>query len=203
MSDQPPRTEVEFLEEMKRSWASDFRFFSNTGKEERERWVVQEFLSRRSLTFTIEEIQSHEQKNKVDVGFRNALFQIKEIPEPGSLRSGEIKATYRRVMEAKSVQETVGPSPAYDVPPPVNGYELVRDKAQELAHDARYLAVRGNLDLLLYVTRTRASLIQWSEINVPELSALGWRSISCLMGDHAIVLFARVDAPAFLRHEGS
>lgn len=203
MNDQPPPTEAEFLEAMKRSWASDFHFFSNAGKEKRERWVVHEFLSRRSITFSKEEIQSHEQKSKVDVEFRDALFQIKEIPEPGSLRSAEVEAIYRRVMEAKSVQETIGPGFVYDVPPPVNGYELVRDKAKELAYDARYLGIKGNLDLLLYLTRTRVALVQQSEVNVADLSAFGWRSISCLMGNQAIILFARIDAPEFLRHEGN
>ncbi len=195
--------ETDLLEEMKRSSASDFHFFSNARKEERERSVVQEFLSRRSVVFAIDEIKLQEQNSNVDVKFRDAHFQIKEILVPGYRRSAEVEATYRQVMAAKTVQDTIGPGSVYDVPPSVDGYDLVRHEAQKLAEDRRYVQAKGTLDLLLYVTRTRVSLVQQTKVNYGELSAMGWRSISCLMGDRALVLFGQVGAPAFLRHEGS
>ena len=203
MSDQPSSEKDEALEAMKRSWASDFHFFNNAGKDVRERWVVHEFLSRLSVTFGLDEIKSQEQSSKVDVQFRDARFQIKEIPDPGSRRSAEIKAIYHRVLAAKTIQDTIGTPFVYDVPPPVSGYELVRDKAKELAEDPRYIDAKASLDLLLYVTRTRATLVKQTEINLEELSKMGWRSVSCLMGHRALVLFGRVDAFMFLRHKDS
>lgn len=199
MSSPSPSNEADFLEEMKRSWASDFHFFSNAGKEERERWVVGEFLSLRAVDFSVEELHSHEQQSKVDVEFRNARFQIKEIVTPGDHRGADVKATYRRVMAAKSLQETIGPGFSYGVPPIADTFELIREKAEELATDRRYLEVKMTLDLLFYVTRTNASHLEQGTIGAVQLASLGWRSISCLMGSEAVVLFAREDAPDFLR----
>lgn len=73
MTDHSPTTDAEILEAMKRSWASDLHFFSNAGKEERERWVVKEFLDQLSIKYSVEELFSHEQKSDVDVQFRDAL----------------------------------------------------------------------------------------------------------------------------------
>jgi len=198
MSPTLPSSEDEILEGMKRSWKSDFHFFSNAGKEERERWVVAEFLRLRAINYSVEELRSLEQQSKVDVEFRDARFQIKEIVDPGSKRGAEVKANYRRVMVAKSLKDTIGPGFAYDVPPIANTYELILEKTQELAIDARYLDIKETIDLLFYVTRTRASSLNKSAINFGEFAALGWRSVSCLIGQEAFVLFAREDAPDFL-----
>lgn len=202
MSSTSPSNDAEFLEEMKRSSASDFHFFSNLGKEERERWVVGEFLGLRAVDFSVEELHSHEQQSKVDVEFRDARFQIKEIVTPGAQRSAEVEAIYWRVMAAKSLQETIGPGFSYDVPPVADTCELIREKAKELAIDRRYLEVKKTLDLLFYVTRTNASHLEQGAIDAVEFGSLGWRSISCLMGREAVVLFACKDAPYFLRQDG-
>jgi hypothetical protein len=200
MSKPVPQTEDEILEAMKRSWEADFHFFSNRGKEERERWVVTEFLSRLTIPFSIEELSSDEQSSKVDVIFRDARFQIKEIVVPNRKRGDEIRATYNLVMTANKLAETIGPSFVYDVPPPVNGYELIRERVNGLS--AKYGTDKRTLDLLFYVTRTYASIVKKNEIDAEELSLFGWRSISCLMGNHACVLFAQPDAPSFLVPKG-
>lgn len=184
---------------MKRSWASDAHFFANSGKEERERWVVQNFLTTLTMTFALEEIKSCVQSSKVDVEFRDARFQIKEIVTPGSRRTAEIKAIAQQVEAAKTLSETIGPGFVYDTPTVANGYELVRDQAKQLAEDPRYSNVKGSIDLLIYVTRTRASIARKTVHSDAELSATGWRSVCYLAGQHAVVLFAQIDAPDFLR----
>ena len=186
----------DILEDMKRSWEANFHFFSNRGKEERERWVVTEFLSRLTIPFSIEELHSDEQSSKVDVLFREARFQVKEILEPNAKRGDEIRTTYYRVMKAKKLAETIGLGFVYDVPTPVSGYDLIRERVKELS--AKYDSVKRTLDLLFYVTRTRVSIVQKDKVNTEDLSIFGWRSISCLMGNHACVLFAQTDAPSFL-----
>lgn len=164
---------------------------------------MREFLGRLSIAFAVDELHSHEQKSKVDVEFRGARFQVKEITEPNCRRNAEIEASYYRHMNAKTLKDTVAPVFGYDIPSILNGYDLVREGAQELSSDARYLQSKADLDLLFYVTRSWVSVVQQQEVKADELSSLGWRSISCLMGDRALVIFARADAPAFLRREGS
>ena len=199
MNNQPLLSEAEILAEMKRYWADTHQFYSRQGKEDRERWVVEEFLNCLSVSFATDELHPHPQHSQVDIEFRQARFQVKEIPNPNFRRGDEIKSTYRRVMEAKTLQDTVGPGFVYEVPPVVSGYDLVRDKARDLAFEEKYMDCKTNLDLLFYITRTRASIVETNDVKVEEMSSLGWRSVSCLMGSRALVLYATLEAPAFLR----
>lgn len=197
--DEPTADERALLAEMKRSWSENLRFYSNAGKEERERWVVAEFLTHLPVPFDPNELRSHVQKSKVDVEFRDARFQVKEIPDPNFRRGDEIKTTYHRVMNAKTLQDTVGPGFVYDVPRVESAFDLVRDTARELACSATYKDHKGTLDLLCYVTRTRASFISVKEVRPEELSLLGWRSISCLIGAQAVALYTGPDAPTIFQ----
>lgn len=187
--------EVALLDEMKRSSKDEAQFYSNKGKEAREAWVVSEFLRRINLPFEGYELVSQRQESKIDVQFRSANFQIKEIPDPNIRRGDEVKAVYKSVREAKTLQDTFGPGFVYDVPAISSAYQLVREKAAKAKYDGH----KANLDLLCYVTRTRASKISVDEVHLPELTALGWRSISCLIGNQATVLYIAHDAPLFLR----
>jgi hypothetical protein len=194
-----PPDESALLAEMKRAWAEQFQFFSNKGKEKREHWIAHQFLALLGLSFSDAELRSHPQASKVDVEFREALFQVKEITDPNFRRGDETKATYRRVMAAQTLQDTVGPGFVYDIPPPVSGYELVRDAAVELGESARYRSQKAHLDLLFYVTRTPTSPISSNDLGRRQLAATGWRSVSCLIGQQAVALHAAADAPKFLR----
>jgi hypothetical protein len=192
-------TEDEMLEAMRRNWAEERRFYSNHGKEERERWVVGELLTHRKLPFALEEITSLVQDNAVDVVFRSARFQVKEILTPAERRQDEFKDISNRVNAAICLQDTIGPAHAYDTPAPIDGYALITSKATKWAQHPKYLRSKRDLDLLFYVTRSGVSMPRAWTIDRTELSELGWRSISCLIRDQAIVLFASRDAPDFLR----
>jgi hypothetical protein len=185
---------------MKKDWQDQHEFFSTHGQRARERWVAIRFLTALPISFDADEVRDDEpQASDIDINFRGAHFQIKEIPDPNTRRSGEVKATNQRVQAAKTLQETIGPTFANDVPPTVNGYELVRDQALLLARDPKYIGSKQYLDLLLYVTRTRASVPSVGEVERKELGHIGWRSIGCLFGEQAIVLYAGEKAPKFLR----
>jgi hypothetical protein len=190
---------AKILAELKRDWSEYRNFYSNASKNERERWVVREFLSHLLVTFNDQEIVSEPQHSEVDVIFRTARFQVKEIPDPNFKRGDEIRATYEQVKKAKTLQDTVGPGFVYDMPELADGYDLVKERAAALASQAKYSATKENLDLLLYVTRTRTSRVRLSRVWAADFSTLGWRSVSCLMGSDSIVLHAMSYAPQFLR----
>ncbi len=139
-------------------------------------------------------------EDEIDVSFRDARFQIKEIVEPGRKRGAEIRAIYNQVKNANKLADTIGPGFVYDVPPPLNGYDLIRETVKGLS--TKYHAEKSTLDLLFYVTRTYASIVKKNEVNSEEMSLFGWRSISCLMGNHVCVLCAQPDAPSFLVRRG-
>ncbi|MES2937680.1 MAG: DUF1780 domain-containing protein [Pseudomonadota bacterium] len=192
-------SEAEILAEMKREWAERATFYSNAGKEDRERWVARAFLQTIGLVFEESDLITQPQHSKIDIQFANAKFQIKEIPDPDLRRTHEILAITRRVMAASTLAETVGPGFVYDTPPVVDGLALVIDRATKLSLERQYREEKRELDLLFYITRTRASLVQQSSAAEQALASLGWRSISALMGQRAVVLFAAPDAPVFLR----
>lgn len=187
------------LAQIRAPWPEERRFFSRLGKGDRERWTVDAFLKGMSIDFVSEELCSLPEESKVDVEFRSARFQVKEIPNPDTRRNDEVKETYRRVMAARTLQETIGPGFVYDVPRPISGYDLVIKSAREQSLNDKYLETKRSLDLLFYVTRTRTSAIDPREIRSEDLRALGWRSVSCLIGDLAFVLYAADDAPEFLQ----
>jgi hypothetical protein len=134
----------------------------------------------------------------VDVRFRDANFQIKEIVTSGTMRSLEVKSDYERVKYAIEPKDIVGPQLSYDVPAPAAVYSLVESDAVKLSLQPKYALVKSQIDLLFYVTRINASPVMPAEIQESTLRGLGWRSISCLAGPQAIVLFAAEGAPDFL-----
>lgn len=182
------------------------RFVSNPGKKELECWVVGEFLRLLQVTYTEDEIHPEHQTSKTDVEFQKACFQIKEILNPGAKPYAEARYKYE-FLKAATMPENIDnplfvydvPPPAYDIPSPTTIYALVSEAAHHQSISINYLHIKAELDLLLHVTRTRASLVKQSEIDLKFLSSLGWRSISCLSGNQATVLFANGHAPPFLR----
>jgi len=188
----------EILKDMKKSAWEDVQYFSNANKEVRERWVVSEFLSVLGIDYHEAEIVSLEQDNKVDVAFRKAKFQIKELPSPNFRRGKIYKDVFNSIKTAASLDEVSLVSGADDVPPTAIMYELILEKASELANSEKYMVLKSEIDLLIYVTHTRASLIQLHELKREKFSALGWRSISCVNSKQAVVLHSLHTAPKFM-----
>jgi hypothetical protein len=188
----------EILKHLEKSAREDVKYFANPNKEERERWVVSEFLSALDVDFHEAEIISLEQDNKVDVCFRSAQFQIKELTDPNLRRGKMYKDALNSIIAATSLEEVSLISDVRDLPPVANMYELILDMASELANSEKYMDLKNEIDLLIYVTRTRASLIQSHELKREKFSALGWRSISCVNSKQAVVLHSSQTAPKFI-----
>ncbi|AGF80088.1 Protein of unknown function (DUF1780) (plasmid) [Desulfocapsa sulfexigens DSM 10523] len=192
--------EHEILQNIKDAAQDALYFYSNRGKEERERWVVKELLKFLGIPHENSEIISHEQNSKTDVEFRKCSFQIKEIPDPCILRSKYYKDQYNAIKSARKLEDIELPATvAQDTPEITRMYDLVLLESQKLSESDVYLTTKNELDLVFYVTRTRASLVSNEEINAKDFVNLGWRSISCLNAKQAVVLFASKKAPAFFK----
>ena len=191
--------EREILDHLLKSAHDDRKYFSRDNKAERERWVVAELLAILGVTYHEEELISLAESSKIDVQFRDASFQVKELTDPELRRDKMYKDAYKSILAAKRLEDVTLVGDAREIPPTSNMYELVVELASGLASN-KYREVKSELDLLIYVTRTRASLIQRGEVDAELLSELGWRSISCVNAKQAVVLFASKAAPEFLRH---
>lgn len=174
-------------------------YFSNKGKPERERCVVAEFLRVVGIPFQVSELKSPEQESKVDVEFREARFQIKELTTPGLEPNRFAKDGYNSIKNAETLERVTFPSVAHDIPPAGRIYDLVREMVEDLSSELKYVAHKSGLDLLIEVTRTRASLIDPVEISTHDFADFGWRSVSCVNSKQAVVLYASSYAPEFLR----
>lgn len=190
--------EGQLLASMKREWVDMADLFGNRGASRRERWVVGEFLNVRGIAFTEDEVKSRPQDDPVDIDFREAAFQVKEIVASGSRRTGEIMKIARRVAAARTLEETLAPPTPTDTPDIADGNDVVLEEARELAQDRRYATTKAGIDLLFYMTRARTSLPRFQPSRVRDLELLGWRSISVLMTDYATVLQTAAGAPRFL-----
>ena len=171
----------------------DERFFSNAAKPERELWVAKEFLATLKVSYSDAELSVTPQYSDADVLFRDARFQIKEIPEPELRRSTELRSYRLRAESATCLEDLVEPAEARDIILS-NAYQLILDCASTTKYAP---AVKASLDLLCYVTRTYSGL--GTEEEKRQLENKGWRSISCLYGSRALLLFAAANAPAFLK----
>lgn len=191
------RDDKELLAKLEKHALNDVKFYSNSNKPERERWVVVKFLSILNIQHQYEEVCCLEQKMKADVHFRGAFFQVKELTNPDLKRGKLYKDAYNSIKAAKSLDDVRWIGEVQDVPPIVTMYDLIREKTEDLA-EGKYCSFKAELDLLFYVTRHCASLIQQSELRIDDFLSLGWRSVSCVNEKQAVVLFASQCAPKFI-----
>lgn len=175
----------------------DRDFFGRGGKQERERVAVSEFLSFLSLDFNESELVSQEERSKVDVQFREACIQVKELMDSDYPRTRIYKERYEN-LEAFPVRkhEPI----AYCTPAPSQQYQLVLDLMPKLGEKYKNHNM-NELDLLIYSTRTRASLIEEYQIRNNDFENLGWRSVLFASGAQAVILYLSSNSPAFLHQK--
>lgn len=185
--------ERKIIEVVRRAREEALRFFSNDeeAQAERERWVVREFLSTFGIIFNDDELISPPQADEVDVAFRDARFQVKEIYDPRERRYAELKEDLRRAETATQLKDLYGEVEARD-----NRYVDVLPLIEKFASDPKYTPSRARTDLLCYVTRTDATIQQPAQVP-PALQQ--WRSVSCLFGSKPMILATQADAPSFLK----
>lgn len=183
----------EFIEGERRARREHVRFFSNAAKPERERWVVREFLSNLSISVSEDNLISPKRNDDVDIIFCDANFQVKELTDRVCRRSSEVREDLKRAEAATRAEDLLDTPTGGDIVW-VEAHPRIRDQASNNQYPPRS---RREIDLLFYITRRHAYADP--SLQLDDLSALGWRSISCLIGKHSYVLVAASHAPSFLR----
>lgn len=189
-------TEQELIAQRIEDLAASVAYFTSQNKQERERWVATEFALNLGLTPAHGEIQSIE-PDPPDVAFRDARFEIKEILDPGRRRHDEYKKELARVRGISKPQDllrefTPKESSIGEI------YDLCLKEASSLDKYSKDL--KTQTDLLLYVNLHDVMYVV--EQPYPDTSALsetGWRSVSFLMGRRSCCLYARPNAPDFIK----
>jgi hypothetical protein len=98
------RDEAEYLRKLQEHVAETRRLFSNTMKPERERMVCRAFLRCVGIKFCDQEIIASDTE-PVDVVFRSAKFQIRELLGSDRKRGDELKELQEKVQNATSIED--------------------------------------------------------------------------------------------------
>jgi hypothetical protein len=176
------------------------RLFSNPKKSERERMAFAAFLRCLGIKFLALEIELPEQNDNKDINFRGARFQIAESFDRGRKRGDEYKAREEMLIMAKNIEDTLLP---IEWPSPISYEELFEIVAKTLSKkNKHYGGHRGcaSLDALVHINRKRFLDMSSSKMTTfDKLESQGWRSVSLLFPPYSHVIFAKRDAPEFLK----
>jgi len=189
--------EAEYLGKLRDHVIETRRIFSEAMKPERERMVCRAFLRCLGVAFSDCEIQAPAQE-PVDVIFRSASFQIRELMEPNCKRGDELKEFQQKIAKSSSIEDLMT---SYQPPSPMSLSQLAVEVKNALTEKCqKYGRGCNDLDALVYVNLSDTYLNASS--NFPDLSDLraqGWRSVSVLFAPYSLVLCATGSAPSFLR----
>lgn len=168
------------------------RFFSNENKFEREKYIVRALLT--ALNVEYEEDELVRAAEPVDVGFRGANFQVKEVMQPERRRGDEYKKALERAQNAKSCEDL---SQLYS-PVDLTLREIVGrsvDRSKELENKYGPLE-RGAIDLVCYVNflDTNEVLSEFDSHETPD-----FRSICIVSNRFRLIFHATHDAPKYLK----
>jgi hypothetical protein len=170
------------------------RFFSGENKQERELWVVKEFLTSLGVDFSEGELKAQDD-DPPDVIFRQANFEIKEVLDEERRRHQEYKNDLKKARSAERVSELFTQSDfrkgtLQELVDRINGQIQTYQVAP---------AIRAQIDLLFYVNLLDLYKIQDHGYVLPE-DWKCWRSVSMIEnGQLGLVFWAGKDAPEFLK----
>jgi hypothetical protein len=190
--------EDEWVEKERAAREADVAFFSEPGRTDRERGQVRELLRHLAIAFTDDELRVGEQRDDVDVYFRDARFQNVEHMREGRRRHAEVKERARRTREARGGADLEEPWPEHR---PATFPEIVCEVLAALTKKKQARLVnRATLDALVYLNSgTYLYPVPERVDGVAVVEQLGWRSVAVLVPQHAVVICASATAPDFLR----
>ena len=174
-------------------------FFSNPQKADRELKVVRAFLRSIGEPFSEGEVVVG-LSEPIDVSFRSARFQVREIVG-NRRRMDEFRKRLDRARKARSIPDLMEPWASSKQMSPDELAQLV---ASALVPKSRRYGPTScsELDALVYVNPGGQHLWPVSPPTDEALSAMldqDWRSVSILFPPYGAVFFARPNGPEFLR----
>ncbi|MBW8075630.1 MAG: hypothetical protein GJU74_09655 [Metallibacterium scheffleri] len=187
-------TDSDWKEERVQALKESLSFFSNAEKLNREKWVVRQLLKALHVDFREEEM--NEAAEPVDVAFRNAGFQVKEILDEGRRRTDEYKNKLERAKSAQHFGELL----EHYTPLDISFSEVVQQcyaYAESLLTQSKYGPHEcKNIDLLCYFNWQDYGVVPPIDVPVKEI---GFRSLSVVSNRYCAVVYASSNAPTFLK----
>ena len=185
-----PEIIKEIIEDMEES----VDFFSNKKKKERELWVVKEFLKIISINFDEKDfkIDCYE---PIDIGFRNANFQVKELLDKDRKRHREFKDDLKKAKNATHLSEL---TELYNAKNKITLQEIIDCTITLLNNYHIDPKESKRTDLLVYENLTHYGISDYNYTLTKKFTI--WRSFSMVgNGGLCCVFFAENDAPDFIK----
>ena len=173
--------------------AEEGRFFGRDGMTHRESWTVRQILRALNVNFADTELKRPEEP--VDVAFRDARFQVKEILDDGRKRGDELKTDLAIALAANDESELIEPYPQADI----SFTQIVRicyERAEALSRVKYGPHECKSVDVLYYFNWVNHHVIP--PIDVPN-EKTAFRSLSIVSNVYCAVVSANVEAPMLLR----
>lgn len=184
--------EKDLLEKYRLNLKESIDYFSNKNKNEREKWVLREFLLNFDLKFQENEFKFVDD-DPPDIIFRDFVLEIKEIVDSNRERHKEYKAEYEKALKACSIKELFTQFSPINITPEVVA-SIVETKLLSL--NKKYpVDVRLNLDLLIYLNLNDTYLKFGQMPDNAIFNNFNWRSISVLLHKTNLILSATENAP--------
>jgi hypothetical protein len=187
------------LDALRAHAADTRRYFTDALKPERERDVCRAFLRCVGIPFVEREIVAPAIE-PVDVSFREARFQVREMIEAGRRRGDEWKEKQHRWNRARSLDDAL--TDWRPKPVKMSFTELMAALTSALETKARKYGTQcRTLDALVYVNLTMTRVLDPTTApgNTSALEAQGWRSVAMVFPPWGLVVISGFDSPGFLR----
>lgn len=182
----------DWKEKRRKELAERQEFFGNSRKWDREKWIAERFI--RALAIDFQDAELKLAAEPVDVAFRDARFQTKELPEENRKRGDEIKESLEIAKAANDGADLLEP---YN---PINisftdvvrlCYAYVDElKTKYGPHE------RKNMDMLIYFNWVNHQIVPPTEVPATHVA---FRSLSVVSNIYCAIAFASEDAPTFLK----
>jgi len=169
-------------------------FFSNKNKKERELWIVKEFLKTLGINFGEKDFKTGCDE-PIDISFRNANFQVKELLDKDRKRHREFKDDLKKAKNADHLSELIEP---YNARNKITLQEIIDCTLKLLNNYFIDPKESQRIDLLVYENLTHYG-ISYYNYTLPEKFTM-WRSFSIVgNGKWCCVFSAENNAPDFIK----
>ncbi len=189
------------FEELKKEMISQkeqaIRDLGNQGKKDREIFTVYAFLRCLNVPFQNNEIIPVADQFP-DILFRDAIFEIKELMDPGRKRLDEYKKTLNKIKASTSLRDLMEQYTPVDY-----SLEAIYDKVQfKVTGISNHYSIesRNSSDLIIYFNLLEAIVPDPKNSKLISFDAKGWRSISVVGSSWAYVIESNQNAPKFLQN---
>lgn len=184
----------EYVESVKEGLEESKRFFSNPNKQNREVWVLREFLSYLPMEVSNEDI-SPSNVEPDDVFYGKFGFQIKEVLSEGRRRGKEYSDKLAAIKDETKPEDLLEQYTPIHIPLdqalPRVAFELARHRVE------KYKGNTSQIDVLVYLNLSDTTYAN-SEVRFIHDEFMNWRSVSLVSNNCAIVLACEVGGHEFL-----